>query len=72
MPNLTPAAAAERKAKVYATLGLRLVYQPGKQKVLVTNSRDQDPLGDRFVSEGRLEPFAYLLTSQLAPWLDLP
>jgi hypothetical protein len=45
-----------RKAKIYADIGLRLIYHPSKQKVLVTSTRDQDPIGDRFVSEGGLEP----------------
>lgn len=45
-----------RKAKIYANIGLRLIYHPSKQKVLVTCAHDQDPIGDRFVSEGGLEP----------------
>lgn len=45
-----------RKGKIYAEIGLRLTYHPSKQKVLVTSSRDQDPIGHRFVSEGGLEP----------------
>ncbi|GAA3096351.1 putative recombinase [Streptosporangium carneum] len=45
-----------RKAKIYANLGLRLVYHPGKRKVLVTSVSDQDSIGEGFVSEGGLEP----------------
>lgn len=45
-----------RKAKIYTGLGLRLVYHPGKRKVLVTSLSDQDPMGYQFVSEGGLEP----------------
>ncbi|WP_425434750.1 recombinase family protein [Nonomuraea jiangxiensis] len=47
-----------RKCKIYAKIGLRLTYHLSKQKVLVTSSRDQDPIGDRYVSEGGLELLA--------------
>jgi len=45
-------ASAQRKAKVYCQLGLRLIYYPEKQKVLVTQGDDRDSIGYRFVSEG--------------------
>jgi site-specific DNA recombinase len=44
-----------RKAKVYAGLGLRLTYHPDIKKVLVGQASTQD-IGQRFVSEGGLEP----------------
>lgn len=60
----------DRKSKIYRDLGLRLTYHPGKHKVLVTATGDQDPMGYRSVSEGRVEPFAYLV-EQGEQWLDL-
>jgi hypothetical protein len=39
------------KAKIYADIGLQLIYHPANQKVLVTSVRDRDSIGDRFVSE---------------------
>ena len=44
-----------RKPKIYAGLGLRLTYHPGKKKVLVGQASTQ-VIGERFVSEGGLEP----------------
>lgn len=44
-----------RKAKTYADLGARPVYQPGNRKVLVAAGDDQDLIGQGFVSEGGLE-----------------
>ena len=44
-----------RKAKIYADLGLRLTYHPDKRKVLVGQTSTQG-IGERFVSEGGLEP----------------
>lgn len=45
-----------RKAKIYASLGLELVYHPSQHKVLVAVSSDQDHMGYQSVSEGGLEP----------------
>ncbi|GAA2814090.1 hypothetical protein [Nonomuraea dietziae] len=56
-----------RKAKIYAELGLD---QPSQRKVLITASSDQHHIGEDFVSEGRVEPFAYLL-ERGERWLDL-
>ena len=60
-----------RKAKLYASLGLFLVLYPAKNKVLVRHSAYQDLMGQRCVSEGGIEPFAYLLASHGERWLDL-
>ncbi len=43
-----------RKATVYAGLGLRLTYYPEERRVLVSQATGR--IGDRFVSEGGLEP----------------
>jgi hypothetical protein len=59
-----------RKAKIYTGLGLRLTYHPEAARVLVGHSANQDRLGHRFVSEGCVEPLAYLLAHQKRPWLD--
>ncbi|MEU4545575.1 hypothetical protein [Nonomuraea dietziae] len=57
-------------AKIYASLGLELVYHHSQHKVLVAVSSDQDHMGYGSVSEGRVEPFAYLL-ERGERWLDL-
>ncbi len=46
----------QRKAKIYAGLGLHLTFHPGERKVLVSQATDRDDIGDRFVSEGGLHP----------------
>ncbi|GAA0425952.1 hypothetical protein Acor_54560 [Acrocarpospora corrugata] len=60
-----------RKAKIYAELGMELIYHPAQHKVLVAAYGNQDSMGYGYVSEGGLEPFAYLLSSTDAPWLDI-
>lgn len=69
MVRVLSSADPARKAKVYGELGLKLVYHPGKHKVLVAGLCDQDFIGYRYVSEGRTEPFAYLV-EQGELWLD--
>ena len=59
-----------RKAKIYAELGLELTYYPSQRKVLVAVTSNQDSIGSECVSEGRVEPFAYLL-DQGERWLEL-
>jgi len=59
-----------RKAKIYATLGLRLTYQPAGNQVLVSQASSQRNIGERFVSEGRVAAYAHACPS-LAPELVL-
>ncbi|GAA2302159.1 hypothetical protein GCM10010149_59370 [Nonomuraea roseoviolacea subsp. roseoviolacea] len=58
------------KAELYAQIGLRLTYRPQKRLVEAQVAPDLH-VCKRFVSEGGLEPFAYLLSSSDAPWLDI-
>ena len=60
-----------RKAKVYAGLGLRLTYYPVESRVLISQTSGRRLIGDRFVSEGGLEPLAYVLAELEDPWLEL-
>ncbi|MER6824667.1 hypothetical protein ABT352_01580 [Streptosporangium sp. NPDC000563] len=41
-----------RKARLYAGLGVRLTYHPGKRRILVSSTSDQDLMGESNVSEG--------------------
>jgi hypothetical protein len=59
-----------RKARIYAGLGLRLTYHPEKKKVLVGQTSAQG-IGERFVSEGGLEPLAYILGWSPELWLSV-
>jgi site-specific DNA recombinase len=59
-----------RKARIYAGLGLRLTYHPERKKVLVGQASAQG-IGEQFVSEGGLEPLAYLLQPPNDAWLDV-
>ncbi len=45
-----------RKAKIYADIGIELLFDPSKQEVLVSAKRNQDSIGYESVSEGGLEP----------------
>jgi site-specific DNA recombinase len=56
MVQLLGQAEPVRKVRLYAKLGLRLTYHPGKRKVLVGSVSDQDLIGEPMVSEGGLEP----------------
>jgi site-specific DNA recombinase len=46
----------ERRACLHGRLGMRLIYHPSKQKVLVRPAQYQDLIGETNVSEGGLEP----------------
>jgi site-specific DNA recombinase len=59
------------KAEVYQQLGLRLDYQPDTQIVKAQLQPSPHDMCRRSVSEGGLEPFAYLLGASDDPWLDL-
>jgi site-specific DNA recombinase len=52
MVDLLADADPARKAAIYASLGLRLTFYPQEAKVQVS----QQSIGQRFVSEGGLEP----------------
>lgn len=45
-----------RKAKIYADIGLEMIFDPGNNEVLVAGRSNQDDIGYRSVSEGGLEP----------------
>jgi hypothetical protein len=49
------------KADLYATLGIRLTYQPATRTVQAQASLQPHHMGRRFVSEGRLEPSAHVV-----------
>ena len=57
------------KAEIYSQLGLRLTYQPGRRIVRAEAHLDRLPIGISTVSEGGLEPLAYILGTCPQPWL---
>lgn len=59
------------KTKIYAGSGLPLSCHPETRKVPASSRADRHLIGEPSVSEGGLEPFAHLLSSFDAPWLDL-
>ncbi len=71
MARIPGEAETARKTRIYAGSGLTLTYQPETRKVLTSLRADQHLIGEPSVSEGGLEPFAHLLGSQDAPWLDI-
>ncbi len=60
MVKVLAGADRSQKAKVYAGLGLRLSYYAAERRVLVSQAPAQGAIGDRFVSEERGEPTAYV------------
>ena len=52
-------ASSERKAKIYAGLGIRLHFHSEKQKIQVTAESQSQSIGDRFVSEGGLALYVH-------------
>ncbi len=63
------------KAKIYTRLGLRLTYQPGEEPGTGTVRTEVHvspaSIGNSRVSEGGLEPLAYILQSPDDAWLDV-
>ena len=52
------------KAEVYRNLGLKLIYEPGKQLVRAEATLDPHKLGIWSVSEGGLDHYAHALAQQ--------
>ena len=58
-------------ARAYQKLGLRLTYHPGRNLAQATASPKPANIGKWLVSEGRVEPLAYVLTATMDPWLSV-
>ncbi len=64
-------AESETVAEAYRLLGLRLTYYPDKQIVRAAAAPQPDNIGKWLVSEGGLEPFAYVIATGADPWLSV-
>jgi hypothetical protein len=58
-------------APAYRKLGLRLTYYPGRNLVRATACPKATNIGKWSVSEGGLEPFAYITAARADPWLSV-
>jgi hypothetical protein len=56
MVKLLTRASPDRKARIYAGFGIRLTYHQAKKQAQVSQAPPRCYLGQRFVSEGGLEP----------------
>jgi hypothetical protein len=56
MVKLLSSASQERKARIYAGFGMLLTYHQARRQVQVSQAPLRSDMGQRFVSEGGLEP----------------